>query len=81
MDSDRFKGFMTVRFLIPIKIVIGAAIAILVNPKGSPEFHRLLIDCITYSITICMLYFAGDYVFYVAERIYRKYVNKEDDKQ
>lgn len=76
MDNDRFKGFITVRFLIPIKIVIGVALALLVNPKGSPEFHRLMIDCITYSITICMLYFAGDYVFYVAERIYHRLTRK-----
>ena len=81
MDEKRFNDFIKVRFIIPIKIAIGTAIMLLVNPNGSPEFYKLIADCLTYSIIICILYFTGDYVFYVAPKIYRRLTNKEDEAQ
>ena len=80
MDDETFNRFIRVRYLIPIKISIGTAILLLVNPNGSPEFYRLLANCITYSIMVCLLYFVGDYVCYVVERIYRKLNKPKEDE-
>ena len=80
MKDETFNRFMNIRFVIPIKIIIGSFLALLVNPKGSPEFNQLIADCITYSIVTCMLYFAGDYVFYITPKIVRWIISKFTNK-
>ena len=80
MDDETLKKFINVRFLIPVKIIIGAMLAIVVNTKKTPTFNVLIGDCVTYSIVACILYFTGDYVFYITPKIYHLLNRKEDSR-
>ena len=82
MNDERFNEFIRVRFIIPLKIIIGAFVAVILLPILRPEADLThvfitIADVITYSLIACMLYFAGDYVVYVTQRIYLKITKKE----
>jgi len=78
MIDDQFTRYLTVRFVIPMKIIIGAAIAALVNPNNI-EVHRLIAHCVTYSFAACTFYVTGDFVFYFGKTIYRLIGNTKEE--
>ena len=53
MKDEQLKRLLTFRFIIPIKIVIGAALAALLNPNNL-EVHRMIAHAVTYSVIVCM---------------------------
>ena len=82
-DDSWFEKIIISRFIIPLKILTGAVVAVLLLPILKPEtdlfsFYVLVAECITYSLITCMLYMIGEYVFHVGYRIYIKITKKKD---
>ncbi len=86
MKDETFNRLIRVRYIIPLKIVLGAMImvlgfTVLNSGEDLTQSYTLIAETITYSVLACIMYTLGDYLFYLGSRIYRRYVNKEDEKQ
>jgi len=90
MKDDQLKKMLTVRFVIPFKIAIGALVAAWLGPiirqePYSVETLTTIVDVVLYSTFACMLYMVGDYVCYQSLRIgkwiIRKLTNKKEDHE
>lgn len=79
-NDEQLKKMITIRFIIPIKLIIGAFIVLLVYPNNL-EIHKNVGNTIFYTLFACILYLLGDYVFYLGNKIYKRIITYKDAKK
>ena len=81
-----FDRMINVRYIIPLKIVIGAFIGVgmytLFNRgEDLTVVYTYVGNTVSYSIIACFMFTIGDYVFYIGSRIYRRLATSEDEQE
>ena len=81
-EESYLDKMINTRFIIPLKIITGAMVLVLVFPLIRPgvslaDAYILISDSILYSLTACMMYTVGEYVFHIGNKVYLRLKPKE----